>query len=489
MHAQMRIGNWMTAAMMCLLLMVPIGRPEMAVAQEAEPPALDEMAKQVQATYEQNVEKYRDQKRILVRRGLVADAQTRRVTITAAARALSPEAPVEFVLIHHDNIAKDHETLAFSFARASDIRAAMEHIGMQPGRPVNFRELHLWPKGERVVMMFHWDEPAERGRGSAKRSVRVEQLLTRSQDGKRTPFENTGLVYTGSYWITNENTNKRDLAADVSDSTSIVSAYNEPVTLFDFPAQAPQGEVYETIHSNPAYRFERHQWIRVTIEPEPRPKGDARVRDVALSVISRTDRPAHSARDLRFDLRDKEGRSLTAQGTLPQLLAHLESMAEARRDPFVTLSFGEHVGLKAAAAVAQVMDGLQSAGRVRMEPPPDGQLFYRAFMPDPEWRDRKERLIEPWELHLTVKGGKVKAELIDVREEWLGGGKSRIVQTRHDVPNGAAMAKFIRKADGKRPRSIFTFAPPQMTYGRLMAWLNPCMNTHGEVYVFLQAEE
>lgn len=449
---------------------------------------LDDLRDLVATRHEENARKYANNKDMLVYPGLIADRKARRVTLTAAAAALSHRDPIEFFLIP-ENSVKDHETLALTFAKPSQIHEAMQFIGMKPGRPVNYDKLHLWPKGERVAMIFHWHEPpASEGQPSQLRSVRAETLVHRvDEKDNRTPLPATGLLYTGSYMTTNENTGQKVLAADISDSMSIASTYNEPSTLFDLPYRAPQSDVYGSLQGNPNYRFKRYDEVTITIEPLDKP-GHTRVLDLDLKIYSANKGPAGSLKQLGFALyHDKK--QLNPGRDFQGVITTLARLSRENKDPFVTAHVDGQITVQAVKQMMTLLSAMQSHEGMRLEAPPEGQLFHEAFMPPDHWRDRKKRLLEPWELHLSEDGSDVPVRLLDVREEWLGGGKSKITETPHEVKTPEDVARIVKEQDDKRPRAIFVFTPANLLYEDLLAWLTPAMKTHEVVYVFLPEEQ
>jgi hypothetical protein len=126
---------------------------------------------------------------------------------------------------------------------------------MKPGRPVNYNENRYWPRGERVLMSVEWtpmiNDDIDRVKNPNKK-VRAEELIIDTRTKKTLPL--SGLVYTGSYVIKAEEGGKEMFAADVSDSRSIASDYNERSTVLDVPYQWPQGQVYGALKPNPEHK-------------------------------------------------------------------------------------------------------------------------------------------------------------------------------------------------------------------------------------------
>ena len=71
------------------------------------------------------------------------------VTLWGEATGVSPDAPIEFLLIPTDS-GHDYEALTISFAKPSDIHRALAFIGLKPGKSVDYAAYRYWvSKGER----------------------------------------------------------------------------------------------------------------------------------------------------------------------------------------------------------------------------------------------------------------------------------------------------------------------------------------------------
>ena len=73
-------------------------------------------------------------------------------------------------------------------------------------------------------------------------------------------------------------------------------------------------------------------------------------------------------------------------------------------------------GLWTAAEIAQAMSLVDGKG-LKMDGPPPGQFFFRAFLPDPAWRERPGRIFQPFEVHVAADGTK---SFVFVEEDWSG---------------------------------------------------------------------
>lgn len=436
-----------------------------------------------QAAYKTNLIKYKGNRDILVRPGLLADRKARRITVWGAAISLFKGDPIEFFLIPA-NSGKDYEALAVAFIRPSHLDEALRFIGMKPGRGVNFSLLRFWPKGERVIVTVDWDEPPAGGDGKTKRRrVRIERLVLNKRTGRALPA--IGLVYSGSYWWKDPKSGRRVFAADVCDSKSIASTYNEPSTVLDVPFRARQGDVYDLFRGNPAYRFGKYQRIVLTIEPEYK-DGKRRVRDLVLTARARSGRLARSLKDIAFSVADSDGSGIDAgDDSLAGVLAGLAKVVENGQDPFVSIRFGPRLSLQVVRQLCTLLAAVQAAGGMRIEPPPEGQLFFEAFLPPDNLRDRKQRVFQPWELHLAEDDGKIDATLIDIREDWKLDTAPKISEKRYSIRGADQLAALLKKKTARRRRELLVYAPLEMSYGTLVSLLRPALDERPTVYIFL----
>jgi len=104
--------------------------------------------------------------------------------------------------------------------------------------------------------------------------------------------------------------------------------------------------------------------------------------------------------------------SLTAEkGKLVDLIQRLRSEA-ADGEIDVTVSFSDLLSIDEATSVAQALSVLDSTN-VKING--KSNIFYRAFLPLEKWRDRQERLHQPFELTLRNDG---TDELLFIEEDW-----------------------------------------------------------------------
>lgn len=467
-----------------LLSLVPamvLGWGQGSTGQVSEFDAQLERAKQqALAAFEQASKAAGDGEHLMRVPGMLADRRARRITIFGSALAPTEGTPIEFY-ITPERSGKDHEALATVYVRPSDVRRALEFIGMKPGRPIDWDQLHFWPKGERVTMHFAWPEPPKPGENGqpVNRRVNAEQLLFDLNTNK--PFEPMGLVFTGSRWV--ENTEgERVLLADIANSRSIASTYNDPATVLDVVRQAGQSEVYESIVPNTAFRFTRDQVVEITIEPERR-EGPARVIELQLNAGV----AENAAGAPGFHLVESgTNRSVVGpRAGLPALIQALGQMTERGHDPFVTVRPDKNLTLSQVRGLYQVLDQMQGITGIRLERSPEGEPFFRAFLPQDEMRDRERAIFPGPELHLTQTNGRITGRFIEVDKRWEV--TPPTIHTReHEVVDGAAAAKLLADLNIPPRRHFLVMAPETMTYSQLLSWIAPMIRSHPVVFIFAE---
>jgi hypothetical protein len=150
-------------------------------------------------------------------------------------------------------------------------------------------------------------------------------------------------------------------------------------------------------------------------------------------------------------------------------------------DPFVTVTPDGALSLPTLRDIYALVQTMDKEGGIKVETAPDGHLFYRAFFPREEWRDRSKRLGRPWELQLNEKDGKAKL-ILPADEIDDNGGRGDLV---FPVSSAEELAKTLAEKSDRFSQTVYIFAAPEMTYGALMDLVRPAMKTHPTMYIFL----
>jgi len=422
-----------------------------------------------------------DATNILMRPGLKADQQTRVITIEAVSTVPAPTDPVEFFLISSDS-GHDYEALAVSKASPADLYDALTFIGMTPGQPVDYESMRFWPRGNRIAMRFEWDD-SQHTNTSVHHSARVEELILDTRTGKHLPV--TGLCYTGSRWVPSASNHEQQvLAADAYDPNSIASDYNEPLSLFDVPRKTLDHEVYGMLRARTEIAPPPDTPIRVVIEPLE-PRGFQRAIDLTLEV----EPPRHPDagwRGFSYRLLDPQNVPVQHGNTLRHVLATFGRQTKAGHDLFITVKPSRAIRVGDLRDLYQFLAGLETENGIRLEPPPNGHLFFRAFLPAERLRNRETRPSQPPELHITPSpDGLVTGILVRLEENWPDDAeRPDITPHPYAVKTPAEALKALNKFDDSLP-VLLVYCPERLTYGALLDYILPMMTNHPTVYVFL----
>lgn len=467
----------------------PEGRGDSGNSSGANRPKGGELARKAHAA---NLARCKDDPDALVLPGLVANRKTRRVELLAEASGLAANSTIEFLLV---DVASSHgyEALLWSFARPGDVHAALAFIGIPPGASYNPGQLRLWPKGERVNISI-----AATNAAPGAKLPRVESLVLDTKAGKPMPEE--GFMFTGSMNVPAPNGGTGVVyMADAYDPKSIVSLYNEPGTVMDVPRPANQGDVYASQVVNPEHMLSAGEILTLILEPE-RTDGSRRVRDLVLEIGLAAARPdpapgaAEAGRSIAFVLKEAGGATLGKEPTLEGAVAAVSEVVKKGCDPYVSIRFDRALKLAEVRRACIVVGMLEAASGMRIEPPPQGQLYFKAFMPDERWREPAGRFAQPWELHLSRGKGGVTGRLVINEETWTDASPDpNLKAISFDAPTPKALRARLdadaqeRKQASKRPglAVLLVFADADLSYGELMTFVGPALSTHNTVHVFL----
>ena len=391
---------------------------------------------------------------VVARRSGVGEAAWS-VEVEAVPTGLGAGAIIEFPLITI-NSGHEYEALFRTPARAADIRDAMAFVGLRSGAPASPSDFRFWPRGERVRATVL---PAGGAVGEGRALAR---FLADESSGGPVPGGDL-FVYTGG----------GDFDVDSVGPGSIVSSYNEPATLFDVPRLAAQGDVYGSVVAAKGVSADTNASFRIVFAPELRESAwpARRVRDVALRLLP-------------------EG--LSVDGSAPLSPADAaKALASFRRDggqdAFVSFSWDDAVLLGDVAEAARLLSALEEAEDrtgVRIDAPPPGFPFCKAFLPRDEWRDRAKRFSQPCELRFPEGGG--APTLVRVDETWDGESLEPELSTEEIALSAPdALPALLRANSPEGLRALLVFAPANAAWSGIAPWLDAARPTHPVVRIFL----
>lgn len=443
------------AYLLTLLLMVGVAWVQ---GQDQSHP-YDVAYQKIQQIIEQKRQAFANNPDKMVLESIVADRKLKRVEVWGCATAVGDSEPIEFFITPAFS-GKDYESLAVTWCKPSDLHKALEFIGLKPGRPINFATNHHWTRGPRVIMTVDY------GKGL----VRVEDLILNGPEKKTLP--RTGLVFTGSFTHTDEKGHQH-YAADVVDSRAIAPNYNDPVAVLDMPQRLAQSEVYGFQVRNPDHAMPPGQLLTIIIQPATDHQA-VELRDLVIRVQQEKSEPVYTA----FEQETKRFRA----DSLADLVQSLSSLIDGRSDWFTTARIDPSVRVTDVRKMYAVLMTLEQDRGIKLDPPGGENLFHRAFFPQEAWRNRQERLGEPWELFLARREGKLVASLeryVEIFEP-----ERRMDLQKFEIQSPGDFVKTINENASQWSQMVFIYPPLDLTYGELMEWAGPALKTYPRIFVF-----
>ena len=392
---------------------------------------------------------FSDVERYFVARGVVADKQARTVTLDAFTTGVGQNDIAEFLLIT-ENSGHGYESLFSTFATSDDICKAIEFIGVPRGISVNYSTARFWPKGERLnAMVSIASAPA----------VVLDSFVTSTETGL--PLSKEGFVYVGD-----RRNADGAFIGDASGPGSVIASYNEPFTVMDVPRMAVQEAVYEKYRVSSNVVATADLWSEIILSPEPRPAASPlRVRDVAVSF---------STNGVALD-----GGDVVSFKTALEML---QAYSAADRDVYATLRWSEALRLSQIQDFCRVLQLVDVDNGIRIEPPTDGDPYYKAFLPQEDWRDRTKRFSQPCELRFAADGS---ATLVAIQELWEDDAIKPELKIEEIPGVTVETLPQLLKDKGPELSVLLVFAPGTLEYGQIKPFLKTVKNTHANIHVFV----
>ena len=334
----------------------------------------------------------------------VGYSSLKEVSFTAIATGIETNAPIEFAFAAKDS-DRDYESLFLLDENIGDLTKKIEALGITRGQYYNPRECILWPIGNEI-----------------KITPSLDQFIVDEKNESLLPF-----VYTGG---------ERDSSDFPIAATNMPAAffalYNCSQSVLQWSQSFSQTEVYGRFR--PKVALKKGERIKFTIQREPQ-----------TSFISLE-------------------QTLNSTNLL-SVIETIKSTAEKGRVNLL-IRFEPTLTLKEAVTMASLLAEIDSS-RISINGFGKGEYFYRAYLPLEKWRDRKERLLQPPELHIK---GTDQIEVTLIHEDWSS-------ETSLDPILTAQTKSFksIEKAAGfaadqvGRTDTLLIFAPSSITLKTLYA--------------------
>ena len=273
-------------------------------------------------------------------------------TFTATATGVEKGTPVEFLFAGRDS-DRDYETLFLLDESIESLCRRIEAAGIPRGVAIDPGHCQLWPVGVPLSV-----KPA------------LESLVSiELPDGVTLASP----IYTGG---------SRD------EKGSPVATTNMPAAFFSFftLAQSPivfngiyeQGAVYNSFKAKET--LEKGKRYSFTLDWD-------------------------SSKKLKFiDVEFKPGNSV-------EILRNLKAQSK-QEDVMLQAGFSDDLTLREAVSIANALSLVDST-HVKINGRHKGDFFYRAFLPLVKWRDRKERLSQPFEVSIGPSN-----RVVFIEEDW-----------------------------------------------------------------------
>ena len=322
-------------------------------------------------------------------------------------------------------------------ASPATIADALARAGVPRGVPSDIAGARLWPCGEKLALTavpVSTNGPA----------LAFADLLKDTVEKEEGAILQAPVVYTGG-------------ARDASGA--VVAATNIPCAVFALYSHSPS-----LLQLN-------GQFDQSTAYGRFRPKKDWPAGTLFELTLKWDGRVSVLRRDVELTM-----------PTLKEKLKALQAEA-ATHDLFVRLSFGAGVTVGEAAEIAQAMSLVDGKG-LKMDGPPPGQFFFRAFLPDPAWRERPGRIFQPFEVHVAVDGSK---KFVFIEEDWSGDGLDPVLKPREtSFSDWSELPGLVSKTGelGVKINVLFIFAPRAVPVSALAPAVAATAGRIGTFYVF-----
>ena len=325
----------------------------------------------------------------------VVDKEKHSVTFDVVSTDCGIDTKLEFFLVGAES-DHDYEAMFMTENSAAELAEAFEKAGFPRGTPSNPRECRFWPTGGAVTF-----EPG---------------LWTFVTD---TLEENSpAALYTGG---ARDESGLPEAATNMPQA--VFALYDCPQSLFQLDDSLSQTETYGRFR--PAVKIPRGEKRRIT----------ATWNGIAL----------HEKLNLVLE-----------PGGIPNALAMLRAKSECGKELDVTAYFSPAMTVAEAKICAAAFQTIDSP-RVKFNGYADGQFYYRAFLPLERWRDRRERLVQPYEVRIGEDG---KPSLTIVKEDWTSNPDSTdpVLEVRENV----AFAETAKPGDQTDSCLIFASAQTRL---------------------------
>lgn len=393
---------------------------------------------------------------------LRVDAAAGTVTALAEFCGIDPAATVEFPVVGELS-DRGYEAVFRTCARPGAIAAGIESLGVPRGQNVSHGAFEFWPRGERVAIDV---APLESGDSAWKPLQNyIIDLETRA------PLAIDSFTYCGSR---DDPDVPGGRLCDTIAPNSVVSTYNDAHTVLDIPKRSDQSAAYGRYVLDPNHGLDARALYRIRF---------------------RRSRSPHPATTLDIGVTAREGAigfMVSADGGAaafedPAALVR-RVRAAAGSDITARISFDPALTVAEAATGARLLAKIEGDDGIRPAGPAPGQVYYKGFLPDDAWRDRKARPSQPWELRFSRDaGGGLAAALVRTIEDWSAQDSLEpALSTRDFHPATPAAAAATVASMGESLPVLLVFAPSDARLAEIMPFVSALAKDHPTAYVFAE---
>lgn len=266
-----------------------------------------------------------------------------------------------------------YEAMFVTDARISELARAFAEAGIPYGRPVSQNDCRFWPAGKTVTI----DPPIWNFIGNTQERASIPICFT---GGLR---DDNGIP-----------------VADTNMPSSVFSLYSIDQSLMLVDDFIDQSASYGNFTCKREFKQDERLSFKIAW-------------DGTSGTVSK--------------------RIVLSSGKIKQTL---ESLRNANRNMDVEVDFSPDLTVAEAKAAATALSVIDSRA-IRINGYSQGQIFYRGFLPDEQWRIREKRLTQP----LEVRVGSTNVVCTVIDEDWSVEGDDPKL-TPHDVPIEALKGSF-----------------------------------------------
>lgn len=411
---------------------------------------------------------------LITERGICIDLEKKEIILDAVSTDITENGICEFAIITL-NSGHDYEALFKVYATPTRISKSIELLGTKRGRSVDYSSLCFWSKGEHYTVSVKYkgvEHP-------------ITDYIFNAEIGKI--MDPITFIYTSDKWRVSES-GEEISAVESEGPGSIIPMYNETISVFDIPKNAPQGHAYEkSLVSNNVIGKEGER-VEIILRPENRSElTSVRNNDIEVTLTTK---------------------GIVVNSNEPispmDFVDYLTEKNKQKQDTYAQILYSEDVALTDISNFATLIEGLERKGLIKVEAPKN-LIYYKAFLPQEAWLKRSNRLAQPLEIHLGKHENVITKKIVAIKEIWPEASDSiyPILEPKeYSISSETKIEELIVEAEAwrqdttlddpvflkyinSRNAPLLVFAPTNLTFQELQAELKPLQKTHSNIFIFI----